>query len=137
MHDNEQAGDREAAGAIAGMQELYGAPPAEPVTEPRWVPAVDGSASHVGIDMANGPEPVSVLEVVRHLIARDSRSWSQIARDAGVSQSQVSRLMHGERDVAVFTTERLAHSLGFWLWLKPVTEGIPLDLLVVDPTDIE
>lgn len=68
------AGDREAAGAIAGMLEVYGAP-AEPVTEPRWVPAVDGSASHVGIDMANGSEPV--------------------------------------------------------------TEGIPLDLLVVDPTDME
>ena len=27
------AGDREAAGAIAGMLEIYGAPPAEPVTE--------------------------------------------------------------------------------------------------------
>ena len=73
MHD-EQPGDREAAGAIAGMVETYGAP-AEPVTEPRWVPAVDGSPFHVGIDMANGSEPV--------------------------------------------------------------TEGIPLDLLVLDPTDLE
>lgn len=33
MRDDEQAGDREAAGAIAGMLEVYGAPPAEPVTE--------------------------------------------------------------------------------------------------------
>ena len=33
MRIEEQAGDREAAGAIAGMLELYGAP-AEPVTEP-------------------------------------------------------------------------------------------------------
>jgi hypothetical protein len=33
MQGNEQAGDREAAGAIAGMLEVYGAP-AEPVTEP-------------------------------------------------------------------------------------------------------
>jgi hypothetical protein len=33
MHiDDIQAGDREAAGAIAGMLEVYG-PPAEPVTE--------------------------------------------------------------------------------------------------------
>jgi hypothetical protein len=32
MRIEEQAGDREAAGAIAGMQEIYGAP-AEPVTE--------------------------------------------------------------------------------------------------------
>ena len=71
----ESAGDREAAGAIAGMLEVYGAPRAEPVTEPRWVPAVDGSASHVGIDMANGSEPV--------------------------------------------------------------TEGIPLDLLVIDPSELE
>ena len=30
---DEQPGDREAAGAIEGMQETYGAPPAEPVTE--------------------------------------------------------------------------------------------------------
>jgi DNA-binding phage protein len=110
MRIEEQAGDREAAGAIAGMLEVYGAPRAE---------------------------PVSVLEVIRHLIARDCRSWSQIARDAGVSQSQVSRLMHGERDVAVFTMEMLASSLGFCLWLKPVTEGIPLDLLVLDPSELE
>ena len=33
MQHDEQAGDREAAGAIAGMLEIYGAPPAEPVTE--------------------------------------------------------------------------------------------------------
>lgn len=33
MRDDEQAGDREAAGAIAGMLEIYGAP-REPVTEP-------------------------------------------------------------------------------------------------------
>jgi hypothetical protein len=33
MRIEEHAGDREAAGAIAGMLELYGAP-AEPVTEP-------------------------------------------------------------------------------------------------------
>ena len=32
MHIEEQAGDREAAGAIAGMLEVYGAP-ADPVTE--------------------------------------------------------------------------------------------------------
>ena len=32
MQHDEQAGDREAAGAIAGMQEIYGAP-REPVTE--------------------------------------------------------------------------------------------------------
>ncbi len=34
MQSNDiNAGDREAAGAIAGMLEIYGAPPAEPVTE--------------------------------------------------------------------------------------------------------
>ena len=34
MQSNDiNAGDREAAGAIAGMQETYGTPPAEPVTE--------------------------------------------------------------------------------------------------------
>ena len=32
--ESQTAGDREAAGAIAGMLEVYGAPPAEPVTEP-------------------------------------------------------------------------------------------------------
>lgn len=33
MHDDEQAGDREAAGAIAGMLEIYGTA-REPVTRP-------------------------------------------------------------------------------------------------------
>jgi hypothetical protein len=33
MHNDEQPGDREAAGAIAGMQEVYGPPAVEPVTE--------------------------------------------------------------------------------------------------------
>jgi hypothetical protein len=34
MHiDDIQAGDREAAGAIAGMLEVYGPPAVEPVTE--------------------------------------------------------------------------------------------------------
>jgi hypothetical protein len=32
MHHDEQPGDREAEGAIAGMLEVYG-PPAEPVTD--------------------------------------------------------------------------------------------------------
>ncbi len=33
MHSDEQPGDREAEGAIAGMQEVYGAPAVEPVTD--------------------------------------------------------------------------------------------------------
>jgi transcriptional regulator with XRE-family HTH domain len=80
---------------------------------------------------------VTVLDVVRKAIAFDIRSVSQIARDSGVSQSQLSRLMNGERDIAVFTLEKLAPSLGMCLRIEPVTEGIPLDLLVLDPTELE
>lgn len=53
--------------------------------------------------------------VVRDAIRRDPRSLSRLARDAGVSQSQVSRLMNGERSVSLDTASRLMGTLGLSL----------------------
>jgi plasmid maintenance system antidote protein VapI len=64
--------------------------------------------------MANG----NVVTVVRDAIRRDNRSITRLARDAGVSQSQVSRFVSGQRGVTINTMERLLDSLG--LELRPL-----------------
>ena len=64
--------------------------------------------------MANG----TVVTVVRDAIRRDNRSITRLARDAGVSQSQVSRFVSGQRGVTINTMERLLDSLG--LELRPL-----------------
>jgi DNA-binding phage protein len=64
--------------------------------------------------MANG----NVVTVVRDAIRRDNRSITRLARDAGVSQSQVSRFVSGQRGVTINTMERLLGTLG--LELRPL-----------------
>ena len=60
----------------------------------------------------------SAVTVVRDAIRRDNRSITRLARDAGVSQSQVSRFVSGQRGVTINTMERLLDSLG--LELRPL-----------------
>lgn len=57
----------------------------------------------------------SAASMVRDAIRRDARSLSRIARDAGVSQSQVSRFLAGERTVSLETASRLMGTLGIEL----------------------
>jgi hypothetical protein len=85
------AGDREAAGAIAGMQETYGTPPAEPVTE------------------GNPGQFESLAKAEQG--AKDERH-DFIAR----------AFPHGTPGVALADL---------------VTKPVPMDLLVVDTTDME
>lgn len=59
----------------------------------------------------------SATTAVRDAIRRDARSISRIARDAGVSQSVVSRFVAGQRGVTVTTVDRLIGTLG--LELRP------------------
>ena len=56
--------------------------------------------------------------VVKDAIRRDNRSITRLARDAGVSQSQVSRFVNGKRGVTIITMERLLGTLG--LELRPL-----------------
>jgi DNA-binding phage protein len=60
----------------------------------------------------------SAVTVVRDAIRRDNRSITRLARDAGVSQSQVSRFVSGKRGVTIVTMERLLGTLG--LELRPL-----------------
>lgn len=60
----------------------------------------------------------SAVTVVRDAIRRDNRSITRLARDAGVSQSQVSRFVNGKRGVTIITMERLLGTLG--LELRPL-----------------
>lgn len=60
----------------------------------------------------------SAVTVVKDAIRRDNRSITRLARDAGVSQSQVSRFVNGKRGVTIITMERLLGTLG--LELRPL-----------------
>ena len=60
----------------------------------------------------------SAVTVVKDAIRRDNRSITRLARDAGVSQSQVSRFVSGKRGVTIVTMERLLGTLG--LVLRPL-----------------
>lgn len=57
----------------------------------------------------------SAASMVRDAIRRDARSLSRLARDAGVSQSQVSRFLAGQRSVSLETASRLMGTLGIEL----------------------
>jgi DNA-binding phage protein len=58
------------------------------------------------------------VTVVRDAIRRDNRSITRLARDAGVSQSQVSRFLSGQRSVTIVTMDALIGTLG--LELRPL-----------------
>jgi DNA-binding phage protein len=60
----------------------------------------------------------SAVRVVKDAIRRDNRSITRLARDAGVSQSQVSRFVSGKRSVNITTMSRLIGTLG--LELRPL-----------------
>lgn len=60
----------------------------------------------------------SSVTVVKDAIRRDNRSLTRLSRDAGVSQSQVSRFVSGQRSVTIATMDRLIGTLG--LELRPL-----------------
>lgn len=63
----------------------------------------------------------SSVTVVRDAIRRDNRSLTRLSRDAGVSQSQVSRFVSGQRSVTITTMDRLIGTLG--LELRPLRQS--------------
>jgi DNA-binding phage protein len=60
---------------------------------------------------------------LRDAIARSGRSLNQLAQDAGVSDSQLSRFMRGERTLTMETAAALCRALG--LHLAPVAGAGP------------
>ena len=59
------------------------------------------------------------LEAIRQAIEASSRTRAQIARESGVTEGQLSRLMSGERGMRIETIEKLAQALGLEITLRP------------------
>jgi len=60
-----------------------------------------------------------LLDAIRKAIKAGGVTRYRIAKDTGVSQSQLSRLMIGERGLSIEALERLADYLGLRIVLKP------------------
>ena len=60
-----------------------------------------------------------ILDAIRKAIEHDHRSRYRSAKDTGISQSQLSRLMIGERGLSVEAVERLANYLGLEITIRP------------------
>ena len=61
----------------------------------------------------------TILDAIREAIERDERSRYRIAKDIGVTQGHLSRLMSGERGLSVDAVERLAEYLGLEIIIRP------------------
>lgn len=60
-----------------------------------------------------------LLDKLRQAIIASGESRYRIANDAGIAESQLSRLMSGERGISVETAERLAAHLGLKITIEP------------------
>jgi len=60
-----------------------------------------------------------LLDAIRKAIKAGGVTRYRIAKDTGVSQSQLSRLMIGERGLSIEALERLADYLGLRIVLQP------------------
>ena len=59
-----------------------------------------------------------VVEQIRKAIEMSGKTRYRIAKESGVAQSQLSRLMSGERGLSVETVERLAECLGLEIEIR-------------------
>jgi len=62
---------------------------------------------------------VETLDAIRDSIEASGKSRYQLARESGVAESVLSRLMSGERGVSVRTAERIADALGLEIVVRP------------------
>lgn len=60
-----------------------------------------------------------LVEAIKRAINEDGKSRYRIAKESGVSASQLSRLMNGKRGMSVDTIERLADYLGLRITIEP------------------
>ena len=61
---------------------------------------------------------MGIVSELRKAIERDERTMYALARDAGLSQIQLSRFMRGERGLTTPAVERLCEALGLTLTPK-------------------
>lgn len=62
---------------------------------------------------------VEILDSIRNAIEASGQSRYRIAQEADIAQSQLSRLMSGERGLRIDTVQRLAHYLGLEIIIRP------------------
>lgn len=60
-----------------------------------------------------------ILDAICKAIEASDKTQYRIAKDLGISQSQLSRLMTGERGLSIDTMERLADYLGLEIMIRP------------------
>lgn len=60
-----------------------------------------------------------VLDEIRKAIDASGLTRYQIAKDTGIAQSQLSRLVNGERGLSVEAIERIAHYLDLEIVIRP------------------
>ena len=63
-----------------------------------------------------------ILEKIREAIEASGKTRYRIARDSSVAQSQLSRLMSGERGLSIESLERVAECLGLEIMIRPKRE---------------
>jgi DNA-binding phage protein len=64
-----------------------------------------------------------LIDELRKAIERDERAPGEIAREAGIARSQLSRLLSGERGLNFDTAERLARVLNLEIIIRPKRRG--------------
>lgn len=60
----------------------------------------------------------TILEAIKRAILASDKSRYRIARESGVSQAALSRLMSGERGLSIEAAERLAEALDLQIEVK-------------------
>jgi transcriptional regulator with XRE-family HTH domain len=60
-----------------------------------------------------------LLDTIGDAIRKSDKTPAEIARDAGIAKSQLSRLLSGERGLSVNVLERLARALGLEIVVRP------------------
>lgn len=60
-----------------------------------------------------------LIEAIAQAVEASGETRYRIAQESGVSASQLSRLVNGNRGLTVETIERLADYLGYEIALKP------------------
>jgi len=62
-----------------------------------------------------------ILDEIRKAIKANGKSRYRLSKDASIPQSQLSRLMTGEKALSVESLERLIDALGLEIIIRPTT----------------
>jgi transcriptional regulator with XRE-family HTH domain len=60
-----------------------------------------------------------ILSQIRRAIEASAKSRYRIWKETGITQAQLSRLMHGKQGISIEALERLADCLGLEVIIRP------------------